>query len=101
MQYLIGEGSLHVDDNVARANCLCDFNLVGGRNASNHRSAPQPDDLCQKQADTTGRRMDERGVSRLDRVEIGGEVARGQSLHHDGGRRLVINRAGKSYERVR
>ena len=54
-------------------------------------AAAQPDDLGQEQANASGGGMDQCKVARLNRVEVGGEVACGQSLHHDCGRCPVID----------
>ena len=41
--------------------------------------------------------MDEGDVAGLHRIEVGGEVAGGQSLHHHRGRRAVVDRYGEPF----
>ena len=90
------ELSLGIDDNVIGASLLCDRDLVLRRDASDHASAPQLYDLGQQKADPAGRRMNEGDVTRLHRIEIGGEVTGGQTLHHDGCGRTIVDRVGNS-----
>ena len=54
--------------------------LLLRRDAPDDVTASQLDDLCQKQAEATRRRVDEGDVAGLHRIEIGCEVAGGETF---------------------
>jgi hypothetical protein len=58
------------------------------------------DDLRQKQAEPACCCVDQRGVAGLDGIKVSGEVTGGETLHHDGGGRPVVDLVGNSDERV-
>lgn len=97
----LGESPLGVHDHMVCSDLSCDGDLVCGRDAADHVAAPQLDDLGEQQADAAGGRMDQRHVAGLDRIEVGGEVARSQPLHHHGSGRTIIDPVRKRHERVR
>ncbi|MNL31359.1 hypothetical protein D3C87_1531440 [compost metagenome] len=78
----------------------CGRHLARRRNTADNPAAAQLDYLRQQQSDAASRRMDERDIARLGAVEIGGEMAGGQALHHYRGGRLVVDIIGYWHQRT-
>jgi hypothetical protein len=96
---LLGEVALGVDDHVIGAGLLRRGHLLVRRHPSDDVATPQLDDLGQQQTESARRRVNEGDVAGLHRIEVGREVASGESLHHHRGRRAVVDRVGNRDER--
>ena len=98
-QRLLGEPTLAIDDHMIGAGLLGDGDLHLRRDAPDDMAAAQLDNLSQQQAEPTRRRVDEGELTGLHRVEVGREVAGGETLHHHGCRGSIVDRIGDRHQR--
>jgi hypothetical protein len=96
---LLSEPPLGIDDHMVGAGLLGDGDLLLRRDAPDDMAAPQLDNLGQQQAEPARRRVDEGDVARLYWVEVGREVAGGETLHHHGCRGSIVDRVGDRHQR--
>ncbi|MNE37400.1 hypothetical protein D3C80_1312500 [compost metagenome] len=90
-EHLIGKLALAVDNDVICAGFACRFDLCLAGHAADDRAATQFRDLGQQLPEAAGRCMDQRDIAGLHGIEVRGEMAGGQSLHHHRSRCSVID----------